>query len=439
MDPGMLIALFVIGLLIAINAFYVAAEFAVVGVRRTQIHQMAADGNRSAVLLLPILQESRQLDRYIAVCQIGITLSSLILGAYGEATFGMTFAGWLHDWGGLALVTAHTIGVVTVLIVLTTAQVVLGEMVPKLLALQLPAQTALITLRPMLWSAVLFNWFNTGLNACGLVVMKGLGIPNTGHRHIHSADEIDMLIVESSDGGVLESDERHRLHHALRLGTLSARQLMVPRTQVQGIAVDTPWEEAVNQLIASPYTRLPVYRGSIDNLVGLIHTKDVARAVANRESPTLAAIMRTVTFVPEGVPGDELLNQLRRQRSQQVIVADEYGGVAGLVAFQDVIGELLGDIADEFKGDQAPIERLPDGRIRLPGATRLDEAEPWVGRVWAGEATTVGGHVVQHLGHIPVAGERVVIDDVLIEVEQVAHHAIVSLLIVPPAAEAADD
>ncbi|MBC7544416.1 MAG: HlyC/CorC family transporter [Candidatus Sericytochromatia bacterium] len=437
----MVIPLLVIALLIVINAFYVAAEFASVSVRRTRIQQLAEAGNPTAARLLPILQDGRRLDEYLAVCQIGITLASLILGAFGEVTVGAALGERLQAWAGLTHATAHSIGAVVVLVILTALQVVLGELVPKTVAMQLPVETALITLRPMLWSATLLSWFNAMLNGSGMVILKLLGIPNSGHRHVHSVDEIDMLIVESSDGGKLESDERHRLHRALRLGNLTARQLMVPRTRIQAIAADTPWDEAVAQVIASPYTRLPVYRDTIDNVVGLIHTKDMALAVVSGRVPTtLTAIMRPLTFVPQGVPGDDLLTTLRRHRSQQVIVADEYGGVAGLVAFQDVIGELLGEMADEFKADQAQVERLADGRIRLPGLLRLDDVEPWIGTVWTGEAITVGGHVVQVLGHIPVPGEQLEIDGVAVEVEAVANNAVVSLLIVPaPPLEDDDD
>ncbi len=429
----MLVVWSVIALLIGVNAVYVAAEFATVGVRRSQIQHLAAQGNHLAARLLPVLRDAARLDRYIAACQIGITLSSLVLGAYGQAHLATALSPLFERWGGLQAVAAQSASALVVLLALTTLQVVLGELVPKSLALQYPTQTALYTVLPMRWSLVLFSWFIAVLNGSGLLILRLLGVCYGGHRHIHSPDEIAMLIAESRDGGLLEPDAQQRLQGALKLPVRPARRLMVPRQDVVAVEASAPVEEVLELLTASPYTRLPVYRGSIDSIVGLLHTKDVVgRLVEDGGVPAVEEVMRPVPHVLESVTADDLLRLMREQRSHQAIVVDEHGGTEGLVTLEDVLSEMLGELGDEFKApDEAPLERLPDGRVRLPGRTYLDDAAEWVGVPWRGESETVGGLVLETLCRPPEAGERLVIEGVAVEVEAVDGRAVRSVIVTP--------
>src|SRR4029450_7589200 len=193
----------VIFLLIAVNALYVAAEFAAVSVRRSRIRNLAEEGSSLASRLLPMLENSHKLDRYIAASQIGITLSSLVLGAYGQATLAVQLRPWFQSWGGFQETVAQSTSAGVVLVFLTVIQMVLGDLVPKALALQYPTQTALYTFVPMSWSLKLFSWFIGLLNGTGLRLLKLMGMDQAGHRHIHSPEEIDLLIVESRKGGLL--------------------------------------------------------------------------------------------------------------------------------------------------------------------------------------------------------------------------------------------
>lgn len=449
----MLVPLLVIVLLISANALYVAAEFAAVSVRRSRIRQLADSGDRQARALLPVIDDAQRLDRYVAACQIGITLSSLILGAYGQATLSRSFAQALEGVGVMSRVAAESAAAAVVLVGLTALQVVFGELVPKSVALQFSTQTALFTVHPMRWSLALYRWFIAVLNGSGLLILRLLGITAQGHRHIHSPEEIDLMLVESQNGGGLDLDEQQRLRRALRLGTRPVHQLMVPRLYVTAIDVNTPIDEALRLLSTSPYTRLPVFEGSIDNVVGMVHTKDVALrlvelldqakqtgpsqsdALASR-LPPLREVMRPVLAVPESLTADRLLAQFRERHSQQAIVVDEFGGVAGFITLEDVLAEVMGDVGDEFKSDQPEPERLPDGRVRLPGLMRPDEAEPWVGVLWQGDADTVGGLVTASLGHLPDPGERVTLAGVEVEVERVANHAVGTVLVTPRAVAA---
>lgn len=431
-----LVALAVVVVLTAFTALYVAAEFATVGVRQSRIAQLADDGNPLARRLLPIITDSHALDRYIAASQIGITLSGLILGAYGQSRLGEGLETVLGRAGWSAAAAASTAAVVT-LLGLTAFNVVFGELVPKSLALQFPTQVSLWLYWPMTASLAIFRWFIGLLNGSGWLILRLLGMRAAdSHRHIHSPDEITMLIAESKDGGLLDAEEQRRLSQALQLGRRTAKQLMVPRRHVHAIDVDTPPSELLAWAIESPYTRAPVYRGHIDDVVGLIQTKDIASLYARTGGADgWTALVKPLSIVPSTLTADRLVAELRRRRARLALVLDEYGGVAGVVTLEDILAELVGDVDDEFKTTDAP-QPLPDGRIRLPGALRLDEAIVWLGADWADdEADTVGGRVVVALGTVPAGGERLTIDGVEVEVERMDGPAIASLLVRPRAPE----
>jgi putative hemolysin len=415
-----LAAILVIAALLLVNAIYVAAEFAAVSVRRSRLHQLAEDGNPFAAWLLPIVESPAALDRYIAACQIGITISSLVLGAYAQATLAVWLAPYLAALGGLTDVVAQSTSTIVVLLTLTVAQVVFAELVPKSVALQYPTQTSLYTLIPMVASQWVYRPFIKWLNGSGLVILRLLGVRHQAHRHIHSPDEIELLIAESRDGGLLEPDEHRRLQRALRLNLRQARQLMVPRKRISAISIDTPLNEVVSVVAQSPYSRLPVYRESLDNVVGILRTKDLVRwFVEGRPGATLAELIRPIPSVHESVTADRVLKDLRERRSHQALVVDEFGGTAGLLTLADVLTELLGHVGDEFRSGQLATETLADGRVRLAGEMGVDDAAMLLETSWDTDASTVGGLVTEALGHIPTEREMVVVGDFEFEVERV--------------------
>jgi CBS domain containing-hemolysin-like protein len=307
--------------------------------------------------------------------------------------------------------------------------VVFAELVPKSVALQYPTQTSLYTLVPMLASLWVYRPFIKWLNGTGLFVLRMLGAPQQGHRHIHSPEEIELLIAESRDGGLLEPDEHRRLQRALRLTLRQARQLMVPRRRISAIEIGTPLNEVIGVAAQSPYSRLPVYRDSIDNVVGVLHTKDLVRwFVGEGQDLSLATVMRPIASVHESVTADRIVRELRERRTHQALVVDEFGGTAGLLTLEDVLSELLGEVGDEFKPAEPEAERLPDGRTRLPGEMSVDDAAMLLQTKWDSEAATVGGLVTEALGHLPIAGETVTIGDYEFQVEQVAERALTSVV-----------
>ncbi|HLM69314.1 MAG TPA: hemolysin family protein, partial [Longimicrobium sp.] len=350
----------------------------------------------------------------------------------GQAALAGPLSGVIQNVRPMSDAAARSTAAGVILVTLTVLAMVLGELVPKSLALQFPTQVALRTSLPMRWSLIVFSFFIKFLNGSGALALRAMGVPPAGHRHIHSPEEIDLLIAESRDGGLLEPDEHRRLRRALQLGIRPARHLMVPRQEIVAVDIDTPSDVVLKRMAESPYTRLPVYRGDIDHVEGLLHTKDLFRGYLNGgQLASVRQLMRPILMVHESVTADRLLTLMRERRSHLAIVMDEFGGVAGLVTLDDVLTEVMGEAPDEFRRNDPRPERLDDGRVRLPGWLRLDQAEPWLGILWEGEADTVGGRVMEELGHVPRPGETVEIGGVEVVVEEVSGHAVSSVLARP--------
>ena len=426
----MLLAWAIIALLILFTGLYVAAEFAAVSARRSRLRRLAEDGNVLAARILPVLEDPRELDRYIAASQVGITLSSLILGAYGQATLAPRIAPLFERYSTMQTATADSTAAAVVLVSLTTLAVILGELVPKSLALQNPTGTALFTVLPMQWSIRAFSWSIVLLNGSGVLLLRLFGVPSTGHRHVHSPEEIALLIAESRDGGLLEPQEQVRLHRALRLGLRTARELMVPRARLAAVDLNVRFDEILKIVATSPYSRLPVYRGSMDTVIGILHIKDVVTRYVQSGPLPVTALLRPIVSVPGGMPADRLLAFLRERRSHQALVVDDQGVVIGLITLEDVVAELLGGVSDEFKSMQVSPIRLSDGRLRLPGSMRLDQAGPLIGNAWRGGLDdTVAGHLLAALGDLPEPGHEFVVDGTPVEIEAVEAGAIASVIV----------
>lgn len=359
----MLTALLIVASMVAVTALYVAAEFAAVSVRRSRVRQMAEDGHATARRLLPILEDAVELDRYIAACQVGITLSSLILGAYGQIAFGPNLSAFLQERTGLDPLAASSTAAGIILLVLTVGAMVAGELAPKSLALEFPTQTALYTYWPMRWSLWVLGpsiWF---LNGSGTLILRLLGSAHGAHRHVHSPEEIELLIAESHDGGLLEPDELRRLQRALRFSLRTAQQMMTTRERLKAIDVDTPVETALALALDSSQADLPVYRGSLDTVVGFLNTKRLlVRHVEERPVRSLRELVQPALTVAQDMTGDRLVAELRRRRAHQAIVLDDQQRIVGMVTLDDILSSLLGPTPDEFTKSTL--------RIKAPRATR---------------------------------------------------------------------
>jgi putative hemolysin len=417
--------------LILVTALYVAAEFAVVSVRQSRVQSRAEDGSVLARRLLAILSDPHQLDRYIAASQIGITISSLVLGAYGQAALSGVVAPLLERFAGMDPASAHSTAAIVILVVLTLLAMILGELIPKSLALHAPTKVALWTLLPMVWSLRALSWFIVVLNGSGALILRAFGASMEGHRHVHSPEEIEYLVAESGKGGLLKPSESLRLRQALHLGRRPIQELMVPRTQIEAVDVETSLAEAFRAVADSPYTRLPVYRDSIDDIVGIVHARDVALSMwGDDHHPTIEPVMRPPLVLPASMMADRVLGRMKEEGYTMAVLADEYGGTAGLVTIDNILDDLIGDVADEFRAEAPAPETLPDGRVRLPGAYHAADAARWTRVRWRG-AVTVGGVVLAAFGRAPRAGERIVIAGVEVEVERASRSRIDTVLVRP--------
>jgi CBS domain containing-hemolysin-like protein len=342
----------VITLLVLANALYVAAEFGAVSVRRSLIQRMSDDGHRLARRLLPIVQDPAALDRYVGVSQIGITFSSLVLGAYAQATVAVALTPWLaaaFEWDPL---TAQSVAAGAVLTILTAAQVVIGELVPKSLALQFPAAVALGTLIPMRASLIVFRPLLTVVNGSATAVLRLFGLGGGTHRHLHSPDEIELMIAESRDGGLLEADEQARLHQALQLGRRVARDFMVPLDRVTMVPIDAAPDTLVAAITGSPYSRVPIYGSSRDDVRGTLLVKDVLRGYAAEERVLpVGRLLRPIPRLRHDLPADQVLGALRSRRSHQAVVTTDDDRAIGLVTVEDVLAQFL--VADAPAADRA--------------------------------------------------------------------------------------
>lgn len=240
------------------------------------------------------------------------------------------------------------------------------------------------------------------------------------------------MLAASRRGGALTPDEYRRLERGLRMSSRTVRQMMAPRSELFAIEVTTPPAEVLEQLLGSPYSRVPIYQDTLDHILGAVSTKELAGAFALRgELPPLAEVIRPIPFVPETLKAHRFVRMLQEQQHSKAIVVDEFGGVQGIISIEDVLTRLFGDIGDELKPGELGPERLVDGSVRLPGDMGLDEAEPWLGTRWEGPEATVGGHVVAQIGRLPTPGERFEVDGVDVTVTEMAPTAIRWMLVHP--------
>ncbi len=431
--------------MIFFNALYVAAEFATVSARKTRISHLAGQGNPMAQLLVPIIEDSRQLDRYVAACQLGITLSSLILGAYGENMVATLLEGplaqllrYMDMETAVATTAAHTIAVTGVLIFLTILQVIMGELFPKSVAVQYPEQVALGVVVPMKWSSALFRpliWF---FNGSGHLLLRLLGRQTKGkNSQAHSPEEIELLVTESHEVGLLDDRERQMLRNAFRLRDLTARQIMLHRTKLVAAPLSSTVYDIICQAMESGLSRIPLYRDSIDDIAGFVHVKDLFRLhVHGEENPE--KILRQIFYVPESLPAAEVWQKLNAGNHYLAIVFDEYGGTAGIVTFEDLIEEIFGELQDEFDDEMALISRDKEGRIYLRGDLLVSDVNEYLELELPTEADTLSGLVFSKLGRPPSAGDKIMVGGTLIQVETMEDLSVSELsLQLPPSDDAA--
>lgn len=426
----------VLVLLTVLNALFVAAEFALVGARRTRISEMASDGRRGARWVLPILENHTLLDRSIAAAQIGITLTSIVAGYVGQGILGPVLAPLLERIGFVSEAAAVASATIIILLSITVFQVIFGELLPKSIALRFPEKVASATAGIIRVALVLLRPFITLLNGSAFAIIRTLKIPiDSTKTHVHTPEELEGLFQESARGGVIDAGEREMLHNVFSLDNRVARQIMVPRVRVTAIDVNTPLDEALKTLAESSNTRFPVYEDTIDRTVGVVHIRDLFLTALNNPEATLQDVMRPVTLVPETSTVSEVWQEFKDTRTSMVMVFDEYGGISGIVTIEDIMEEIFGDMQDEFDREIDLYREDENGRIHLRGDMLISAANDRLLLTLPEDGPdTIGGLVVDLLERTPVVGDVVTIQQVTLRVETVEEYAATEVSLTPPTA-----
>lgn len=437
----LLTILLVVAILIFINALYVAGEFSWVSARRSRLVQLAAGGNRLATAILPVVQSAHGLDHYIAASQVGITLSSIVLGIYGERQIAPVIEPWIARLPlGLGAsigsqVAAAGIASTLVLMVLTTLQVILGELVPKSLAVQYPEQMAMATALPMKWSAVfLLRPIIAVLNGSGNLILRLLGVEGgREHAHVHSPEEIVILVRDSHRGGLIDADERQFLQRAFRTSETRIGEVAIPRPRIVAAQADQPAATVLKLTAESAFTRIPIYEEHIDDIIGFVHLRDLFTLYRQDPVAGVRSIVRKAPFVPESLTVGQVWRRLDETDSYLAIVFDEYGGTSGLVTREDVLEEIFGEIQDEFDAEKALITPSGDRSFVVRGDAPITDLNELLEIGLPSEkARTVGGLIMEELGRVPTLGDRVDIGGISLRVEAVAHNSVTAVGVTLP-------
>jgi magnesium and cobalt exporter, CNNM family len=438
MDISSLLGVLAVFALVATNGFFVAAEFALVKVRVTRIDQLASEGHGTAKV---VQKQIQSLDTYIAATQLGITLASLALGWIGEPSLAHLVEPLFGWFGGAAEGVSHSVAVIISFSLITAFHIILGELVPKAIALQRDESTALFVARPLLIFSRVFRPFILLMNGVGNSVVRFLGLRAASGEHasVHSVEELEMLVAQSRKAGILEYQEEMLLRQVFDFEDKTARQVMIPRSEVIGVPTTISFDELRQVLTSERYTRYPVYKDSIDSVIGMVHLKDLVEYITApgiRKTFDIRQLMRPVLAVPETTSIGTMLTQMQRQRMHLAVVIDEYGTTAGIVTMEDIVEEIVGEVQDEFdtrlEGVRPEVEVLADGTSSVDGLMSLvDFAERFGVKIGAAHAQTIGGYVIEELDRLPQAGDELQLSNYRVRVEEIDHRRVARVKVIP--------
>jgi CBS domain containing-hemolysin-like protein len=402
--------LFITFLLILVNGFFVAAEFALVKVRASQLDVRAQRGSSRAKLAKSLLEK---LDAYLSASQLGITLASLALGAVGEATISHIVEKIFADLGyPLNDAAKHSISLPIALALLTFFHVTLGEQIPKMIGIKYCLPTTLIIAWPMrifYFICSPFIWF---LNQTSNVVLRVFGVKEVGSEGFHSEEELRLILTESEEGGAIKPSENELIQNVFDFDDRIVKQVMVPQNRVVAINVELGRNEITKLVIDEGFSRFPIYLGDIDNIVGIIHTKDLLKALIDNKFRSLKEIMRPVHFIPESMKIADLLRDFQKHHYQMAIVTNEFGSTAGLVTMEDIIEELVGEIQDEHDEEQPYVEKKSDTEfivIAQAPVTDVNQVLP-IALPENPQYETVSGYINYVFGRIPGINDKRISD-----------------------------
>ena len=388
--------------LVFLNGFFVAAEFAIVKVRASQIEIKAKTGSNVGQMAKNILQH---LDGYLAATQLGITLASLGLGVVGERVLHEVIKSALPDFGEPLTTTIST---VIAFSIITIMHIVFGELAPKSIAIQRPVATTLFIAIPLQVFYVLFRPFIWILNGLAAIILKPFGIDTSaGHESLHSNEELQYLLDQGKESGALEYNEHELIKNVFDFNERVVRNIMVPRTKISAIELGTPKEDVIQKIIGEGYSRIPVYDEIIDKIIGIVHAKDILPLLAHHKEWSLSDIIRKPYFVPETKKINDLLSELQQKRIQIAIVIDEFGGTAGMVTLEDIVEEIVGEIQDEYDEEKPTVEKISDTEFIINAYAPVYDVNEHLPHDLpeGGDFDTVGGLVSHAFGKIPEVGD----------------------------------
>jgi CBS domain containing-hemolysin-like protein len=423
--------------LVIANGFFVAVEFSLVKVRPTQLEALVEQGRPGAKLALTM---RNNLDAWLSASQVGITLASLALGWVGEPAFarllGPVLLHVVPDTEAAHAV-ADTVGLVLAFALITFLHIVVGEQVPKMLAIANAERTALLLSWPMrifyLLAFPVIRLLNGGTRA----VMRLFGVEanDTGHAEVLGEEELRLVFSSSAQAGAIDASRAELLLRALSMMEKTARQVLVPRSQMKCLDLESTLEENIATVHAAGHTWLPVVRGSLDRVEGLVNVKDLYFLLSRGELKTIAQVQRPVLFVPENISLEQLLAEFRRRNKQVAVVVDEHGGTSGLITLADVVAEIFGSVA-EMGRKVEPMRALPGGRLELPGTAQLDDLEHTLELefdVDKTQVTTIAGFLMAKLGRVPQVGDTWMLGEYRINVVKIDGPRVVTVRIEPRA------
>ena len=404
--------------LVGLNGFFVAAEFALVRVRESRIVQLEQEGSVRAGAVRETL---RDLDAYLSVCQVGITVASLALGWVGEPAVSHLIEPVLSSIG---VVSDRVVTVVSVIIgfaVITYAHLVFGEQAPKYFSIQRAESVALRISRPLYLFRLMLRPVVWVVNASTNFILRPWGIRLGEEMEAHSEEELRIMITSSTASGVLEPEEREYLNNVFDFGDRVAREIMVPRPDIEALPSYAPLAELAERAAFGRYTRYPVYEEDLDNILGAVHVKDLFRAAGeDPEVFDIRDVIRECLVVPENKPIEQILREFQTRTLQMAIVIDEWGSVEGLITIEDVLEEIVGEIQDEFDEGEAAIEPIGEGLFAIDGRIPITDVNEHFGLDLPHEDfDTIGGYVLGSLGRLPEAGDSVEADGATLHVKSV--------------------
>jgi putative hemolysin len=423
------VELLIIALLIVLNGLFVAAEFALVRVRRTRIEQLVEEGNRGAKRVNRLIAQP---GRFLATIQIGLTFVGFLAATFAGASLVDDLANLIRGIPALTS-SAEVVALLLITGVVSLVTILFGELIPKAVALAYAERLAFIVAAPIDFLGRVLAPLVWLLTTATQAVTRLFGIADTQQERV-TAEELMILVERGSEQGVIEAEEQQMIGAVLELGEQRVHEVMVPRIDIKALPLGTALPEIIDTIVAEGHSRIPIFEETIDNIVGILYAKDLLPYLAKSEQPDVRALLRAPLFVPESISVDDLLHSLQRRKVHIAIVLDEYGGTAGLVTIEDLIEEIVGEIQDEYDVEEPMIEPISDDEARIDGRASIDDLTEHFSIELDNEDReqydTVGGLVYHEIGGVPEVGDTVEVDGLTLTVESTDGRRVGKVLVV---------